>query len=224
LQVVFRTVGGFARFWERHPLLTATGVAFGAIGFTFASVQSLAWMETENFCSRCHTMTPQVSAHAASKHAKVECAECHVGPGLGGLVKAKIGGMRQTIQLVLGDYARPIPPAADVMPAAGAVCGRCHDIGQEREDILLLRSHYQDDEHNTEQRVALTVRVGGDPQQPNASGIHWHALAKVEYVARDPAATAIDWIGVERPDGTRPNSSPQVPWRFRARLARRQPS
>ena len=201
--IPLRALAGFARFWAHHPVLVASGVALVAGGMTFASMQAMAWMETEDFCSRCHTMTPQVDAHVVSKHSKVECAECHVGPGLSGLVKAKIGGMRQTMELVLGDYARPIPPAADTMPAASETCGRCHDVGKERGDVLLLRSHYLDDESNTEQRVALTVAVGGNASQPNAAGIHWHVLSKLEYVARDSQGAVIDWVSVERPDGTR---------------------
>jgi nitrate/TMAO reductase-like tetraheme cytochrome c subunit len=203
VRALLRPLFRVGRFWARHPLFLTAGVAIVAAGFTFSSMEALAWMETEDFCSRCHTMTPQVDAHVVSKHSKVDCAECHVGPGLSGLVKAKVGGMRQTVQLILGDYARPIPPAAETMPSANSTCGRCHDVASERGDLLLVRSHYSDDQDNTEQRVALKMKLQGDPTQPSTTGIHWHVLSKVEYISRDAQASVIDWVGVERPDGSR---------------------
>jgi hypothetical protein len=48
--------------------------------------------------------------------------------------------------------------------------------------------------------VALVLRQSKDGDTSN--GIHWHVLSKVEYIASDEHATSIDWVGVERADGT----------------------
>jgi cytochrome c-type protein NapC len=86
------------------------------IAVVFTGARTLAWMESPDFCARCHTMAPEVSEHAFSAHSKVECSQCHIGSGLKGFAVAKMGGLRQSAKLLLGTYVDPIPPAADVMP------------------------------------------------------------------------------------------------------------
>ncbi len=199
LRLVF---GAPARFLGRRPLLLWATVALVAAGVAYGGQRSLIWMETPSFCGRCHTMGLEVTAHERSAHAKVECAECHVGEGLPGLVKAKWDGLGQVIKLVTGRYARPVPPAAHKMPSASETCGRCHDPATAGGDLLVTRSYFLSDQSNTEQRVALVVR-GSPASAPETPGIHWHVLAKVEYAAEDPEARVIDWIGVRYPDGTR---------------------
>ena len=194
--------GKTVAFWTGRPLLLAAVFGLVTAGTAFGGMRALTWMETPEFCGRCHTMAPEVNAHLNSPHETVECAECHVGKGLAGLVKAKVSGMRQMIKLVLGDYARPIPPAAHGMPSARETCLRCHDPGRQRQDVLITRSHFQEDEANTRQRVSLVVRLSGDAEQ-QTQGIHWHVLSDVEYLSRDEDGRVIDWIGVQRPDGTR---------------------
>lgn len=188
-------------FWTSRPLLLAGVAGLIATIVAFSSMKTLSWMETEDFCGRCHTMQPEVSAHADSPHENVACAECHVGSGLTGLIKSKWGGLQQTVKLLTGSYPRPIPPAAHGMPPANETCRRCHDPSREKADLLITRSHFEEDEQNTEQRVALVVRLSGDPEQDTA-GIHWHVQSKVEYVAEDPEGQVIDWIGVTHPDGS----------------------
>ncbi len=204
LALPFRPLRPVGRFFSSRPILLTVVVAAVAAGFTFGTMESLAWMETGDFCGRCHTMGPEIEAHERSTHQAVECAECHVGEGLLGLAKAKIGGLRQTAKLLLGSYARPIPPAAHGLPSANETCGRCHDPARKRDDLLVTRSHYVDDEQNTEQRIALVVRLAPNGQK-ETSGIHWHVLSKVEYIARDPndeRALEIEWVGVEKRDGS----------------------
>ncbi len=167
----------------------------------FGGVTALSYMETEQFCSRCHTMSPQVTAHLNSPHQSVECTECHVGDGVKALARSKLDGMQQMIKLITGDYARPIPPAAHDMPPATETCLHCHDPAKQAGDLLLARSVYQDDQANTEQRTALVVRLADDKDEQTA-GIHWHVESKVEYIASDEDKKTIDWIGVEKPDGT----------------------
>ena len=201
LRGVRSVLGKTVSFWTSRPLLLAGVAGLVATVVAFGSMKTMSWMETEDFCGRCHTMAPEVAAHAESPHETVECAECHVGSGLKGLVKAKWGGFQQTVKLISGRYPRPIPPAAHGMPPASETCLRCHDPSRARADLLITRSHFLEDETNTEQRVALVVRLSDNSEQ-QTSGIHWHVLSKVEFVSRDEAGTAIDWIGVDRADGT----------------------
>jgi hypothetical protein len=161
---------------------------------------ALSYMESPEFCSRCHTMSAQVEAHEFSPHSSVECAECHVGSGLSGLMKSKWDGAQQAIKLVSGTYARPIPPGSHKMPAANEICLRCHDPARQNGDVLITRSNFADDETNTEQRTALVVRLTGDNDQ-DTEGIHWHVLSRVEYLSPDDGRT-VTWVGVDRADGT----------------------
>lgn len=187
------------RFFSSRPLILAGMVAIVAAGVTFSGTQALVWMETPEFCGQCHTMTPQVGAHEESAHAGVECASCHVGAGLVGLAKAKIGGMRQMLEIILGDYARPIPPAAEKMPPASETCERCHDPGRGRSDVLITRSHYLDDAANTQQSVGIVLRLSTDGGK-STEGIHWHVLSSVRFATA--ADGSIPWIRVEKTDGT----------------------
>jgi nitrate/TMAO reductase-like tetraheme cytochrome c subunit len=192
---------GIAGFWTSRPLLLAAVAAFIAAGFAFGGMKAMTYMESEEFCARCHTMSAQVQAHEQSPHQSVECAECHVGDGIRALIKAKMDGAQQTIKLITGTYARPVPPAAHKMPDADEICMRCHDPALQTGDFLLTRSNFGADRDNTEQRTALVVRLSPDEEQ-DTQGIHWHVLSDVQYLAEDEEATKIPWVGVTRPDGT----------------------
>lgn len=188
------------QFWTSRPLLLAAVAAFVASGVVFGGMSALSYMETESFCGRCHTMTPQVEAHLNSPHESVECAECHVGNGLKGLIKSKWDGAHQAIKLITGTYARPIPPGAHKMPPADQICLRCHDPSKQTGQLLVTRSTFGNDEANTEQRTALVVRLTGDDEQ-RTQGIHWHVLSDVRYIASEDKLT-IKWVSVDKPDGT----------------------
>ena len=191
-----------AAFWTSRPLLLAAVAGLIATIFAFGGMRALTWMETPEFCGQCHTMQPQVSAHVDSPHETSECAECHVGKGFMGLLKSKLSGMQQMVKIITGGYPRPIPPGAHGMPPPDETCLRCHDPARQEGELLLARSVYQEDEKNTEQRVALVVRLSGSEER-KTRGIHWHVLSKVDYMTSDENGRSIDWIGVENPDGSR---------------------
>ena len=56
-------------------------------------------------------MQPEFSAYQNSPHARVNCVECHIGPGAGWFVKSKLSGVRQvfavTFKPTLGPSLRP---------------------------------------------------------------------------------------------------------------------
>ena len=94
-------------------VILATGTS-GAIHF----------MESNTFCgTMCHTvMSPQYTAFQRSPHASVHCVDCHVAPGAGGFVDAKINGKRLKTILDSGSELNLITKAAareaglDVIP------------------------------------------------------------------------------------------------------------
>src|SRR3990172_2050882 len=191
-QRVFRRILRRIVRTSTQPLTLGILMVVVTIVVVFTGAKTLAWMESPDFCARCHTMAPEVSEHAFSAHSKVECSQCHIGSGVEGFAVAKIGGLRQAAKLLLGTYVNPIPPAADTMPPANDICLRCHDPAAQKANALVTRSHYLEDEANTEQRVALVLRQSNDGD--TSDGIHWHVLSRVEYIPRDEHATAIDWI------------------------------
>lgn len=194
-----RGLDGFLKFATK-PLTLGIVMIVVTVAVVFTGARTLSYMESAAFCSRCHTMAPEVSEHAFSSHARVECSQCHIGSGLQGFAKAKLGGMRQSAKLLLGTYVDPIPPAADVMPPANDICLKCHDPSAQKSNALVTRAHFLEDELNTEQRVALVLRQSSDGN--TSDGIHWHVLSKVEYIAADEHSREIDWVGVTRADGS----------------------
>jgi hypothetical protein len=59
-----------------------------------ATYKGVHIMDSVEFCGTvCHTvMQPEYVAHQRSPHARVPCADCHIGPGADWFVKSKISG------------------------------------------------------------------------------------------------------------------------------------
>lgn len=181
--------------------------AVGAIGSLAAvgGMKAMEWTETEGFCSTCHTMAPEAKAYKLSVHRDVACAECHVGPGIRGLVKAKLNGARQTLGMITGNFPRPIPaPDHSLLPAPKDTCMECHSLQEIAADgnpaKIVVRPRFRKDRQNTRETVAVVVRppgLGGEV----GKGAHWHVQQKVEYGSRDEHSKKIDWVRVTYRDG-----------------------
>jgi nitrate/TMAO reductase-like tetraheme cytochrome c subunit len=177
---------------------------FGA-SLAIGGVTTIKYTETAAFCGKCHTMDPELKAHAMSVHKDLTCAECHVQPGAAGWVKAKIKGSVQLVEIVTGKYPKPIPPPDHAeLPSVQDTCLRCHS----QESItanggpmkLIMRPRYQLDESNTRQMVAVLVRPGGLGQA--GRGVHWHIEQKVTYTTGDVRARKIDLVEIKEANGT----------------------
>jgi hypothetical protein len=73
-----------------------------------ASYRGLHDMDTPQFCGQsCHVMNPQFAAYEESIHARIACVECHIAPGAGGLIDAKLAGSRQLLMYLAGRYTGP---------------------------------------------------------------------------------------------------------------------
>ena len=160
----------------RNWLLILTGATMVNIvivaGATYKGVEV---MESVEFCgTACHTvMEPEHTAYQRSSHSRVSCAECHIGPGADWFVKSKLDGAWQLVAVAFDLYPRPIPtPLHDLRPAR-ETCEQCHWPTRFVGDRLKIKTHYEEDEANTELTTALLLKVGGKAGR-KSSGIHWH--------------------------------------------------
>jgi len=146
-------------------------IAIGA-GLTYKAVH---YMDSTEFCgTACHkVMQPEYTAFQRSPHVGVGCAGCHIGPGAEWFVKAKLSGSWQLIAVALNLYPTPIPTPVHSLRPANGTCEQCHWPTKFIGERLKVRTHYADDEQNTELKTALMVKVGGKVGG-ESHGIHWH--------------------------------------------------
>ncbi|MHC4236164.1 MAG: NapC/NirT family cytochrome c, partial [Planctomycetota bacterium] len=66
-----------------------------------SSYHGYHYTDSATFCSKaCHAaMEPQATTYQYSAHARVPCAECHIGEGAGWFVKSKLSGTRQVLAM-----------------------------------------------------------------------------------------------------------------------------
>ena len=188
LLVIFMLVAGFG------SAVTVTGVA------------AIQWTETADFCGRCHTMGPELKAYEMSPHREVQCAECHVEPGIAGWVQAKINGTKQLFQIITNTFPKPIPaPDHSELPPVSGSCEKCHDkaglIRNGGPVNLVLQNQYREDEVNTRDAVALVIRPNGFGGNTATKGVHWHIETDVEYWSADPRAQTIDVVTINDSSG-----------------------
>src|SRR5580704_11317780 len=60
---------------------------------------AISYMDGVAFCgTTCHTvMQPEFTAYQNSPHSRVECVQCHIGPGAGWFVKSKFSGVGRLV-------------------------------------------------------------------------------------------------------------------------------
>ncbi len=189
-----------------------TLVAFvaGALTFllvtAFGSYNTYHYTESVNFCGQtCHTpMNPEYTAYLNSSHARVACAECHVGPGATWYVKSKINGVHQLYCTATDTFQRPIKTPVKNLRPAQETCEQCHWPQKFIGNLDRTFSHFLADETNTPFTVRLLLKVGGaDPAHGPAGGIHWHmnVANKVEYITTDDQHQIIPWVRTTSKEG-----------------------
>ena len=174
----------------RHTFdYVALATVFNLLIIGTASYRGVQYMDSTSFCgATCHTvMQPEYTAYQNSPHSRVECVECHIGPGATWFVRSKITGLRQVYMVAFHSYPRPIPsPVKDLRPAR-ATCEHCHWPQRFTGNKFIVITSYDNDQKNTAQTTALAMKVGG--QTWNGSvGIHGHHLdegSRVQYIASD---------------------------------------
>jgi nitrate/TMAO reductase-like tetraheme cytochrome c subunit len=173
-----------------------------AAGLTFKAVH---YMDSSEFCGMaCHkVMEPEYTAFQRSPHVRVGCAGCHIGPGAQWFVKAKISGSWQLIAVALDLYPRPIPTPVHSLRPSNGTCEQCHWPTKFVGERLKVRTHYQDDEVNTEVKTALMVKVGGSAGG-ESHGIHWHVDPNhtIRYLSDESRETIYDIELTDKEAGT----------------------
>lgn len=164
-----------------------------------SNYQAFRYSETTAFCATaCHTvMEPQGTAHATSPHARVTCAECHIGEGAGWFVKSKLSGVRQVFAVAFDTYSRPIPPAITELRPARDTCEHCHWPDKFHGSQLKEVVHFSPDERNTRRVVRMLLKTGGaDESIGRVEGIHMHMMVagRIDYVAIDEHLQEIPWV------------------------------
>jgi len=146
-----------------------------------ATYQGIHVMDSTAFCGTvCHTvMQPEFTAHQRSPHARVACADCHIGPGADWFVKSKLSGAWQVVSVAFGLYPSPIPTPIENLRPARDTCEQCHWPTTHIGDTLKVKTVYTDDEPNTELKTAVLLKVGGLAGR-ESSGIHWHVNPEIQ--------------------------------------------
>jgi nitrate/TMAO reductase-like tetraheme cytochrome c subunit len=157
--------------------------------FGFASYRGVSYMDTTTFCGQtCHTvMAPEFSAYQGSPHSRVDCVECHIGPGAGWFVRSKLSGLRQVFAVTFKTYSRPIPSPVKYLRPARETCEQCHWPARFTGDKFLVKTNYTEDEKNTPLTTVLVLKVGGQTWQ-GSEGIHGRHLdagSRIHYISID---------------------------------------
>ena len=176
-------------------------LVFVVVSFA-GSYKAYEFTESTSFCGQlCHTvMIPEYTAYQLSPHARVACAECHVGTGATWFVKSKLSGSRQVFATIFNTYPRPIPSPVRNLRPAQETCEQCHWPKKFYGGQLKVFSHYGSDEKNTLRQIRMLIKTGGgDPATGAPEGIHWHMNIgnKIDYVASDDKRQTIPYIHVE---------------------------
>ncbi len=168
--------------------------AIGTLIFLFLSAlgsyEAYHFTESVTFCGTlCHqVMQPEYTAYRNSPHARVTCAECHVGAGANWYVKSKLSGTYQVYATLTNVYPRPIPTPIKNLRPARETCEECHWPQKVYGKQQRLEIHYLPDENNTRWEIDMLMNTGGgNPSLGQSSGIHWHINPEIqiEYVATD---------------------------------------
>ncbi len=183
---------------------TVVFLLLSAIG----SYQTYHFTESVTFCGKaCHeVMSPEMVAYQQGPHARVSCAECHIGAGAGWYVRSKLSGAYQVYATLANKYPRPIPTPIQNLRPAQETCEQCHWPSKFVGNLDQTFNYYLTDPTNSPFAVRLLMKVGGaDPTHGPVGGIHWHMNVgqKVEYIAAKKGTNGL-WIA----DLTRQS----IPW------------
>jgi nitrate/TMAO reductase-like tetraheme cytochrome c subunit len=181
---------------QRLIVFLVITVAVNLLIGTQLTYRAVVYMDTPQFCgATCHVMRPEYLGHQDSNHASVACAECHIAPGAGGWVEAKMNGTRQLWQTLTNTYRRPVPPALEsghLIPSK-ETCERCHWAEKIVGTRLVVVPSYAADEQNSDTYTVLMMLVGGS----RMTGIHHAHFAggyEVRYAATDATRQTIPWV------------------------------
>ena len=189
------------RTWS-HPMLRQLVVFIGVatviniVIFSQLTYRAVHFMDSTSFCGgACHqVMAPEFASYQNSPHSRVDCVQCHIGPGAAWEVKAKISGIRQVFKVIFNTYSRPTPaPVHDLRPARDT-CEGCHWPQKFATDRVRVVSKYAEDEPNSLTSSVLLMRIGGGHVKKGIHGAHLENGVTIRYRPADDKRQTIPWV------------------------------
>lgn len=190
----------FSRPHDRRLLTFFIPATAGFLLMTaMGSYHTYEFTESVQFCGEsCHTvMQPELTTYLHSPHARVACAECHIGKGATWYVRSKLSGTYQVYATLAHKYPTPIPVPVKNLRPAQETCEQCHWPKDFVGNLDRTFYYYLPDKTNTLYSLRMLINVGGDdPTHGRVGGIHWHmnVANKIEYIATDEHRQKIPWI------------------------------
>lgn len=183
----------------RNAIVIFTSVTLVFILFTVVgSYKGFHYTESVEFCGTlCHkVMEPEYVAYQHSPHAKVKCAECHVGEGADFYVRSKMSGLRQVYKYIRGTWPTPIKTPIENLRPARETCEKCHWPEKFYTNKIRNEKYYLADSSNTEWNLIMKMRIGADHSAlGNTAGIHWHINPDIEITyTSDETRQKIPWV------------------------------
>jgi len=175
------------------------GTLFFLLLTGLGSYEAFHYTESVEFCGTlCHSvMQPEYVAYQNSPHAKVSCAECHVGSGASWYIRSKLSGLRQVYAVVTNNFSRPIETPLENLRPARETCEQCHWPQKFYSRQLRNEQHFLTDSGNTEWNISLQMKIGPQHSALGLSeGIHWHInpKVKIEYIPEEQKRHKIPWV------------------------------
>ena len=172
------------------------------------SYHTYHFTESVQFCGEsCHTvMKPELTTYLHSPHARVACAECHIGKGATWYVRSKLSGTYQVYATLADKYPTPIPTPVKNLRPAQETCEQCHWPKKFVGNLDRTLSYFLPDQSNSPLLRPPLLKVGGgDPTHGPVGGIHWHmnVANKIEYIATDAGPPKNPLGAHDRPAGRR---------------------
>jgi hypothetical protein len=192
---------------DRRKFMLFTGGTFVFLILSaMGSYKTYHFTESVEFCGEvCHrVMEPEYVTYGLGAHARISCAECHIGSGADWYVKSKLSGLYQVYSVMFDKFQRPIPTPVHNLRPAQETCEQCHWPQKFTGNLDRTYAHYLADDDNTPYTIRLALKVGGgDPRRGPVGGIHWHMniANKVEYIAADERNQEIPWVRVTNEAG-----------------------
>ena len=164
------------------------------------SYHTYHFTESVQFCGEaCHgVMKPEYVTYLNGPHARVACAECHIGKGASWYVRSKLSGTYQVYATLADKYPTPIPTPVKNLRPAQETCEQCHwpkkFVGNLDRTYHLLPAATKPIRPIT---VRLLLKVGGgDPTHGPVGGIHWHMnVRQQDRIHRHRRSAAKDPLG-----------------------------
>lgn len=184
--------------WRRFLAFLLVTTMLNLVIASQMTLRAVHTMESRQFCSSCHVMTPEARAFDQGPHAGILCVDCHVGDGALGFVRSKLQGARQLYSVLTDSVHMPIEGAIESgrMVPSSETCERCHWREQPGRASLKLIQSYADDEANTPETTLLTMNVGGT-RMGGIHGAHHGEGVSIRFVAADARRQDIPLVEYE---------------------------